>query len=120
MLMDRIRNFKKNYPYIYYALVWTPISMIIAGIAIGGGHGTYFLMKLLYPYMMLSTFALDEILPSAFFISLMQYILYAVIFTFADKKSKLKLAIYIIAIIHVIAFLLCLFIQLFISKPYYF
>lgn len=91
--------------------------MIIAGIAGGAGHGTYLLMKLFYPYMMLSTFIFDEIVPSIFFVSLTQYILYAVFITIADRKRR---AIYVVSIIHVISFSLCFLIPAFTSKPYYF
>ena len=115
--MNRIGTFRKQYPYVYYAVILTPIPMIIAGLAAGGGHGTYLLMKLFYPYMMLSTFIFDEIVPSIFLASLAQYILYAVFITFADRR---KMAMYVVGVIHVISFLLCLLVPSFSSKPYYF
>jgi drug/metabolite transporter (DMT)-like permease len=115
---DWFMNLKKKLPYVYWSVLYTPIFAIIALLTTGAGHGTYFVMKILYPYTMLSTFIFNKILIAIFFAGLLQYLFYGIILTIADKKGAKKLFTFWIAVIHFISSVLCFVIPNFMSKPY--
>jgi hypothetical protein len=106
--MKRYELFKKHFPYIHKSIVFTPILFLLAFFTGGAGHGTYFFMKLIYPYTMLSILLFGSIKTTILFAGTFQYVFYGLILTHAESVNKLRVAAYTILIIHTISFVLCL------------
>lgn len=107
--MTVIQSFKIKFPYIYYALVWTPILALLVLFTGGAGHGTRFFMAIIYPYTVLESLIWREsaILYSGF-LFILQYPIYGTILTIAERKQKLKKITYVILITHVAAIVICM------------
>jgi uncharacterized membrane protein len=108
---DKMYHLKKKYIFIYRSILLTPILFIIAMLFTGGGHGTSFFLVLFYPFSTLFLFIFPNCESVLFPIGLLQYILYGIILTIAERKGKLISLIIIISAIHIFTILLCLSFQ---------
>jgi hypothetical protein len=92
---------KTKYEVIFWAIV-TIVGIIIAIMAAGGGDGSYIPLKVLFPYMMLSTVFTDTIALPFILLLFIQFPLYGLFISHSRKKSKevFFLTILLLIIIH--------------------
>ena len=93
-LMKEIRAWK---PFGLF-LVATPIALLTGLMSAGAGHGDYLLVKILFPYTMLSTVFLNAITIPALFLAIVQFPIYGLILSIVTQK---KFAALILTAIHV-------------------
>lgn len=102
----------KNTPkrIILYSFVIAFIALVIFFITTGGGHGTYFFAKILYPYLMISTAyygtMTDEFIVTIF----LQYPLYGFLLAYACHKNYYNIMLYVLVSLHIIAVLFAIII----------
>ncbi len=94
--------------FLVWLLLINPLALIVAVWSGGVGHGDYFLAKILYPYTMLSTHLLGDMitLPFAIF-ALLQMPIYGSIFSFSVKKHGFMVLRAIVVICHLAAVFCC-------------
>jgi hypothetical protein len=93
---------------------WTAIGLVVTIPAFvtaivwgGGGNGTYGVIKILFPYAMLSKVLLRHLDPVIEVASFAQYGMYGVICGLADARGRLAKTVIALVAIHVIAMVLC-------------
>ena|SRR5438105_15591245 len=84
----------------------TPVLLFIVFLAGGGGHGTYWLAKTLFPWTMMSTAVTKSIVQPFIALAFVQYPLYGIILDVARATSRLTPAAPTLAAAHVAAVML--------------
>ena len=92
---------------IIFSFVATPLCLFIAMIFAGAGHGNYFLVKLLFPYTMLSTLSFESITIPSLILAIAQIPLYGLFLGLANEKNKLALMAGLITVVHSLAVITC-------------
>jgi hypothetical protein len=64
------------------------ISLVIAVMAAGGGHGTYMPAKILFPYTMLSTITMERITSPYVLLAILQFPLYGLFLGFTLSRGS--------------------------------
>jgi hypothetical protein len=71
-------------------VVVTPALLFLVVVAAGGGHGTYWLPKVLFPWTMMSTAVTKSITQPLIVLGIAQYPLYGIILDLARSKGRFK------------------------------
>ena len=71
-------------------LLATPLLLFLAVVAAGGGHGTYWLAKMFFPWSMMSTAVTKSITQPLIVLGIAQYPLYGIILDLARARSRFK------------------------------
>ena len=79
----------------------TPLLLIAAVFAMGGGHGTYIPAMSLFPFGMLGILFQDRISFPFIIIALLQFPFYGFIVDKANPLSKVRVVFMIISVIHI-------------------
>lgn len=90
------------------SLALTPVFLLLGTASGGGGHGDYFLAKLLFPLSMFSTLFLGSITWPFIVLAVVQYPAYGVVLGLANKNNRLMRASGILFSIHALLASLCL------------
>lgn len=77
-----------NKAIITSAMLTGVVACIVAAMAAGGGHGTYWAAKCLFPYTMLSTAWTAMITIPAILAAVLQFPVYGILFAVANGKRK--------------------------------
>ncbi len=73
----------------------------------GGGHGTYYLAKLFFPYTMSLAPLAGSITPPLIVLALVQFPAYGILLAIAEWKKRYRQVAVGIALVHLLAVLLC-------------
>jgi hypothetical protein len=92
---------------IIISLIATPICLFLAMLSGGGGHGNYFLAKILFPFTMLSTIFFDSITFPFVLLAILQFPLYGLIYGMAKMKSGKTFVIFPLFIFHLLVVTFC-------------
>jgi hypothetical protein len=84
----------------------TPVLLFLIILLAGGGHGTYWLAKTLFPWTMMSTAVTREIVQPFIALGIAQYPLYGVVLDVARATGRFKPAALTLAAAHVSAVML--------------
>ena len=84
----------------------TPILLIFAVLPMGGGHGTYSVANLLFPWGMVGTIFQDSINGFFTFLGMMQYPIYGLLLDKFKNTNSFEKVILTILLVHLILFLL--------------
>lgn len=84
----------------------TPVFLFVTVLAMGGGHGTYYAAKTLFPWTMMSTAATKSITQPMVALAIAQYPLYGIILDAARARSRSRPAALVLVAAHVLAVLL--------------
>ena len=71
-------------------VVVTPALLFLVVVAAGGGHGTYWLPKVLFPWTMMSTAVTKSITQPLIVLGIAQYPLYGIILDLARSNGRFK------------------------------
>jgi hypothetical protein len=77
------------------------ICILVSVASIGGGHGTDIIVKTIFPFAMILVDIYDKINLPVYFLTLMQFPIYAIVYYKRIKYFKLILALHILAVIFV-------------------
>jgi hypothetical protein len=91
---------------ILISIVITPFCLLLALGSAGAGHGDYFLIKIFFPYTMISTIYLNSITLPFIILGIIQFPLYGIIIAIAIKKWKLFTSL--ILAFHILSVFFCL------------
>jgi len=75
-------------------------ACIVAAMAAGGGHGTYWAAKCLFPFTMLSTGWTATISMPTILIALLQFPVYGIVLAVANARRKVVWALWGLAGVH--------------------
>ena len=103
-----MKTFKFWIPVIV-SIVVTPFALFLGLVSTGAGHGDYFWAQILFPYTMLSTFLFHSITAPFILLAVIQFPLYGLLLAFADERRRLGLVAIGLAVVHILAAALCLF-----------
>jgi hypothetical protein len=84
----------------------TPVLLFLVVLAAGGGHGSYFPAKILFPWTMMSTAATKSLARPFIVLGIAQYPLYGIILDSARAAGLFKPASMTLASAHVAALML--------------
>jgi hypothetical protein len=84
----------------------TPVLLFLVVLAAGGGHGSYFPAKMLFPWTMMSTAATKSLAQPFIALGIAQYPLYGVILDASRATGRFKPASLALAAAHVAALML--------------
>ena len=101
-LLRVMRTYKFWLPFVC-SLVLTPILLFVALISTGAGHGSYSLVKALFPYMMLSAAALGDIYFPFLFLPLFQFPAYGLVLGYANERGRFGRLAAILSAAHCVA-----------------
>ena len=87
-------------------VVVTPILLFVTVAAAGGGHGTYYLAKILFPYTMAATAFTGAIVQPFIAAAFVQYPLYGTILDWRRSAGRFKPGLLALAATHLVAVLL--------------
>jgi hypothetical protein len=87
-------------------LLFTPLAVFFVAIAAGGGHGTYYAAKMLFPWNMMSTALTQSITRLFVVLGIAQYPLYGIVLDAARAKGHFKPAALTLAAVHILAVIL--------------
>ena len=90
------------------SLLVAAVAFGIVVLAAGGGHGSYFPAKLLFPIPMICTLLTGSISPPVLFLAAAQWPIYAVVLLRAGRRARLSSAATMVAAVHAGAALLAL------------
>jgi hypothetical protein len=93
----------KNRWIIADSLLVGLMAFLVAAAAAGGGHGTYYAAKYLFPYTMISTGLFNTITFPFIVLAGIQYPAYGAILSLANARGKLGLAAIGVFVVHVAA-----------------
>lgn len=93
-------------PFVVLLLA-TPFCLLFAILFAGGGHGTYFPVKVLFPYTMISASILGTITSPFILLSIVQFPIYGFALGVANKKGWFVPAAGFILLLHFTALILC-------------
>lgn len=99
-------NQSKFWIPIVVSVIVTPLAWFLGLASAGGGHGNYFLARLLFPYTMLSTATTDAITNFFFAVAIAQFPIYGIVAGIAGLAGRQRLVLSVLAVIHAIAALL--------------
>jgi len=83
------------------------LLMFFAVLQMGGGHGSYSLAKIAFPYGMLSTLLTDEISAFAITIALVQFPIYGISMGISYHFRRPLKVVLVLVILHAVSVLLC-------------
>ena len=102
-LLRVMRTHKFWVPFVC-SLVVTPIVLFVGAASTGAGHGSYLLVKVLFPYTMLSAAVFDVIYFPFAFLALFQFPAYGLVLGYANEKGKVaRMAVILLAAHSVVA-----------------
>ena len=112
--MQVISSFRKKYPWIFKATIFTPIlALFVASTALGEGDVNSLFFKIFYPYtfFVFAGYQMenDDVMAVVGFMGFFLYVLYGVVLTIAESRGRIKEACRIIIITHISAVLFCVF-----------
>jgi hypothetical protein len=84
-------------------VVATPVLLFVVVVAAGGGHGSYVLAKILFPYTMAATAFTGEIAQPFIAAGIVQYPVYGVILDWARSVDGFRPGLLALAAIHFVA-----------------
>jgi len=84
----------------------TPVFLFIAVVAMGGGHGTYYAAKTLFPRTMMATSVTKEITTPFIVLAFAQYPIYGILLDVARAKGGGRPAALALLAVHVLAVML--------------
>ena len=84
----------------------TPVFLFVTVLAMGGGHGTYYAAKTLFPWTMMSTAATKSITQPLVALAIAQYPLYGIVLDAARAKRRSRPAALMLLAVHALAVLL--------------
>jgi hypothetical protein len=94
---------------VIVSLVVTPVALLLGIGSAGAGHGDYFWAQVLFPYTMLSTFLFQSITIPFIVLAIAQFPLYGLLLAFAHERKQSRLVAIGLAVVHITAAALCLF-----------
>jgi hypothetical protein len=94
---------------VIVSLAVTPVALLLGIASAGAGHGNYFWAKILFPYTMLSTFLFESITAPFILLAIVQFPLYGFLLAFASGRKRLGSLAIGLAVAHILAAALCLF-----------
>jgi hypothetical protein len=83
-----------------------PAALFLAVVAAGGGHGTYYAAKLLFPWTMMSTVVTKSITQPFVVLGIAQYPFYGIVLDVARSKGRLAPAVLTLVAAHLCAIML--------------
>lgn len=101
-------NKSKFWKPVIYSLIATPVCLILAFLFASAGHGNYFLVKLLFPYTMLSTLIFGSITIPFIILAIAQIPFYGLVFGAANAKDKFIPLAVPVFVRHILAVIACL------------
>jgi hypothetical protein len=93
----------KNRWIIASSLLAELAACLIAVVLAGGGHGTYYAAKCLFPYTMTSTRFFGDITSPFIVLAAVQFPVYGVILALGNVRGELALVAIGIVVIHLVA-----------------
>ena len=88
-------------------LIATPFCLLFALLFAGGGHGTYFPAKVLFPYTMISALLLGTITVPFILLAIIQFPIYGFALGVANRKGWFVLVAGFILFLHLATLILC-------------
>jgi hypothetical protein len=99
----RVMRTHKFWVPVVCSLLLTPIVLFVGAASAGAGHGSYSLIKVLFPYTMLSAVAFGDIYFPFAFLALFQFPLYGLALGYANEKGRIARLAAILLVVHVVA-----------------
>ena len=89
------------------SLIITPVCLFLAYITVGPmGHGSFFLVKILFPYATFSLLAFENLWP-ILLLAAIQFPIYGIILSIAEANRASGSKYSILFIIHILVVILC-------------
>ncbi len=92
---------------VLVSLVVTPLFLFAAAVTTGGGHGSYVLAKILFPFTMLSTVFFGSIVAPFIAIAILQFPIYGLLLGRANVKGEITRWGTGLLVIHLLVVLAC-------------
>lgn len=89
------------------SLIATPILFFLIVLLTGGGHGTYFPAKLLFPYSAVSALLTGKVTTPFIIFSLFQFPTYGLVLGIANKRNYFTITAIFLFLLHFVAVVLC-------------
>lgn len=91
----------RQYKWTVRFSIMTPLLLIVAGFAMGAGHGTYIPAMSLFPFGMLGVLLQDRINLPFIIVAILQYPTYGLILDKANSPRQSKVALLTILLFHI-------------------
>jgi len=94
---------KKFWVPVVCSLIATPVILLVGFISAGAGHGSYSLVKALFPYTMLSAAVFGDIYFPFGSLALFQFPAYGIALGYANERGRIARVAPILLIAHAVA-----------------
>jgi hypothetical protein len=86
--------------------ILTPFLLFFGVISAAGGHGSYFFLKVLLPFAILSSSLFDSTIFSDL-LAIVQFPIYGIVFGLANLKNQLDVSVAAVLVAHLLAIFTC-------------
>ena len=93
--------------HLVVSLVATPTFLLAAVASAGGGHGSYLLAKILFPFTMLSTLVFGSIIVPAIALAVLQFPVYGLVLGRANVKGSVDTHAAVLLLVHMLGVAAC-------------